>query len=97
MNERGGKRQVLYFDRTNILMDKKNEIFKALFTEVADVGMLESFPADHNNPLDHTIFGAFQNLFNRQLNSTEEEVKRAIEETIEKLTPEMVMTKLFVT
>jgi hypothetical protein len=88
---RGGKRQILYLDRSNIHMDRKNHQFDALFHDVADVEYLESFPPHHNSPLDHSLFGSFQSLFNTKLNSTEEQVREAVNSTIEKLTPQMVL------
>lgn len=88
--KRGGKEQVLYLDRAGIHMDKKNHQFHALFAGVARIEYLPSYPAHHCNPLDHSIFGRFQQLFNREFNSTAEEVQRAVDAVFATFTPKMV-------
>lgn len=75
-------------------MDPKNHQFHALFARVARIEYLPSYPAHHCNPLDHSVFGRFQQLFNRKVNSTEEEVRVAIEEVFATFTPNMVVSAI---
>jgi hypothetical protein len=75
-------------------MDPKNSRFHALFAGAARIEYLPSYPAHHCNPLDHSIFGRFQQLFNRATNSTEEEVRAAVEEVFATFTPKMVQAAI---